>query len=241
MSLGPACDQVDYVRDATSFSLERDGYQLIATLEGETLSQAYRLRRDVFCHELGWVGDPQQKTESDRFDSGVFHLGVRTQDALAAYLRIHPFWSQWMIDSVFLQVVPPGAILHLPGMCEVSRLAVAQEHRRCRFADGRTAASLLYQLLFAFCRLNGFQTIYMVVTERTLRSLRFQGLPCRTWSTPQNAEVHRDFPKFATLHWPEFVESEHPAISNRRLQYFETEREARLQIQDGTGPSSQAM
>lgn len=211
----------------TVLCLETDEYRLTWPLTGKGLEQAFRLRGQVFCKELKWVGTACQDIEIDRFDSKVFHLGVETLSGkLISYLRVHPFWSEWMLDTVFRSVLPAGTATRLQGTCEVSRLAVDRAYRKHSFKDGQTAASLLYQLLFVFCRLNGIDTVCMIISERIYRALRLQGLPCRLKA--QNVSgANPDAPIYATLSWSKFITSNNALTQQFRPRFILTELRAR--------------
>ncbi|MBA2780315.1 acyl-homoserine-lactone synthase [Billgrantia kenyensis] len=198
-----------------SLTLDRHEYCLEYPLCDCRLAQAFELRAQVFCSELGWVGRRGQLKEVDAFDGSAWHLGVLAQGQLAAYLRVHPYWAPWMIDSVFSDTVPTGCSLRGPGKCEVSRLAIAPGYRRFAFSDGQTPTSLILQLLYTFCVLKQINKVYMVVTDRSLRALRLQGLPCHSGPLPHR-KADRDAPVFATLNWDEFRSSSNPLIAKRR-------------------------
>lgn len=209
--------------------LEHGEYRLEYPLQGERLAQAYGLRAQVFCRELEWVGTPWHYTETDAFDESVWHLGLSTNGQLVAYLRIHPAWTPWMLDTVFAEAVPPGAAPRRPGACEASRLAVSPAFRHTRFSGGQSAASLILQLLYTVCALNQIDKTYVIVTARALRSLRLLGLPCRAWK--ETLEVaHRDAPMFATIDWEELRDSRDPVIARRRPAFLATAARARLVV-----------
>lgn len=201
--------------DVKAIKLDHQEYRLEYPLCNCRLTQAFELRAKVFCSELGWVGHKGQLREIDTFDSSVWHLGVLAQGKLAAYLRVHPYWAPWMIDSVFSDIAPTDRSIRRPGVCEVSRLVVAPAFRRFVFSDDQTATSLILQLLYTFCFLNQIDKVYMIVTNHSLRALRLQGLPChpRPWGHRQS---DRDTPIFATLDWDEFRSSSDSLIAKRR-------------------------
>lgn len=218
---------INFKEHSTSFVLHYDDYQLTCAFSEQCIRQAYHLREKVFCRELGWVDETSRYMECDRFDnSGVFHLGLKSKCGdLAAYLRLHPAQAEWMVDSVFSHAVPTGIVLHQPRTCEVSRLAVAPEYRKYLFSNGQTAANLIYQLLFAFCRLNDIDTVCMIVSMRVFRTLRISGLPCRLVPRLDEGKQERDAPNFATLSWSEFLTDDKLI---KQHAFLETERRAKL-------------
>lgn len=213
--------------DVKALTLDRHEYRLEYPFCDCRLTQAFELRARVFCSELGWVGHPGQLREVDAFDNSVWHLGVMAQGKLAAYLRVHPHWAPWMIDSVFSDTAPAGCSLRRLGVCEVSRLAVAPAFRRFTFSDDQTATSLILQLLYTFCVLNQIDKVYMIVTIRSLRALRLHGLPChpKPWNHRQS---DRDSPVFATLDWDEFRSSSDSLIAKRRPAFLAMMEQAEL-------------
>ena len=223
--------------DAKALILDRNEYRLEYLLCDCRLTQAYELRAKVFCSELGWVGHQGQLREVDAFDGSVWHLGVLAQGKLAAYLRVHPYWAPWMIDSVFSDIAPTGCSLRRPGVCEVSRLAVAPAFRRFAFSDDQTATGLILKLLYNFCFQNKIDKVYMIGTNRLLRALRLHGLPCHP-SPGDHHQPDRDAPIFATLDWDEFRSSNAPLITKRRPAFL---AQAKLVHKGKLGQASQCL
>ena len=213
--------------DVKALTLDRHDYRLEYPLCDCLLNQAFELRAKVFCRELGWVGHKEQLREFDVFDDSAWHLGVLAQGKPAAYLRVHPSWAPWMIDSVFSDIAPSGCSLRRPGVCEVSRLAVAPAFRRFTFSDDQTATSLILKLLYTFCVLNQIDKVYMIGTNRLLRALRLHGLPCHP-SPGDHHQSDRDAPIFATLDWDEFRSSSDPLIAKRRPAFLTMMTQAKL-------------
>ncbi|WP_447043739.1 acyl-homoserine-lactone synthase [Vreelandella sp. H-I2] len=213
--------------DIKPLTLDHHEYRLEYPLCDCRLTQAFELRAKVFCRELRWVGHEGQLREVDAFDDSVWHLGVLAQGKPAAYLRVHPYWAPWMIDSVFSDIAPTGCSLRRPGVCEVSRLAVAPAFRRFAFSDNQTATSLILKLLYTFCTLNQIDKVYMIGTSRLLRALRLHGLPCH----PRPGNHHqsdRDAPIFAALDWDEFRSSSDLLIAKRRPGFLAMMTQAKL-------------
>lgn len=208
-------------------TLDHHEYHLEYPLCDCRLTQAFELRAKVFCSELGWVGHAGLLREVDAFDDSVWHLGVLAQGKLAAYLRVHPYWAPWMIDSVFSDIPPTDCSLRRPGACEVSRLAVAPAFRRFAFSDDQTATSLILKLLYTFCALNQIDKVYMIGTSRLLRALRLHGLPCHP-RTGNRHQSDRDAPIFATLDWDEFRSSSDPLIAKRRAGFLVMMKQAKF-------------
>jgi N-acyl-L-homoserine lactone synthetase len=159
--------------------LQENGYEVKCGLSTEELQNVYQLRAKIFCNELRWVGSPNDELEIDEFDELATHLAVIENGEIIACLRIHPYYANWMACTVFhdLLRVPPKA-MKTPDACEVSRLALAPEHRHRRLKDGTEPAEALYRGLFAFCTLKQVRYVYMIVSLPVLRSLRRHGLPC---------------------------------------------------------------
>lgn len=227
MSAKKAQPSFSHPIDVKALSLDRHEYRLEYPLCDYRLNQAFELRAKVFCSELRWVGHQGQLQEIDAFDGHVWHLGILAQGKLAAYLRVHPYWAPWMIDSVFSDIAPTGCSLRRPGVCEVSRLAVSPAFRRFAFSDDQTATSLILKLLYTFCTLNQIDKVYMISTSRLLRALRLHGLPCH----PRPGAHHqpdRDSPIFATLDWDEFRSSSDLLIAKRRPGFLAMMKQAKL-------------
>lgn len=194
------------------FDVQHSDFRITCSPSAALLRSAFQLRADVFCRELGWVGTPESELEVDSFDADVVHLCVEQDSRAVAYLRIHPWWTKWMLRTVFSSALPANYAGGGPLSCEVSRLAVAPSFRSSSRGCDTSPTVLLYSYLSAFCDLNGYATVEMIVSDRVLRSLRQSGLPCVGYSTP-NKPAYADAPIYASLRWQEMLAPTRPSSS----------------------------
>lgn len=186
-----------------NFEFTYAGRTFIGGLRGQDLEEAFRLRAEVFCRELRWVGHGKQQKENDIFDSDAIHLGIKTNQKIQAYLRVHPTDTSWMCDSIFKNAVPLSCHLHQPGSCEVSRLAVAKPFRSGSQENSDLSTRIL-QLMFLACRIYSFETIYAIVSFRVFLILQKKGLPFRLETKVVKA-TKADTPLLVTLNWNDFL------------------------------------
>jgi N-acyl-L-homoserine lactone synthetase len=181
----------------------------------------YQLRADVFCDELGWVRPQQDATEYDEFDEAVINISVYSQSTPIACLRLHPYWSGWMINTIFKDLLPSELDnLKTPETCEVSRLALKKEFRRHRFADGSEPVEALYRGLFSFCMLNHIRYVYMIVSKQVFRALRYRGLPCQQIGTPKKMD-DGVVALAAKLDWVDFMQTNQQTNPERFTRFFD--------------------
>jgi N-acyl-L-homoserine lactone synthetase len=235
------------LHDLFRFDVQHSGFRVTCSPSPALLRSAFQLRAEVFCRELGWVGTTESELEVDGFDAEVVHLCVEKDSRAVAYLRIHPWWSRWMLRTVFATALPADYAGGGPASCEVSRLAVAPAFRSAVRASVPSPTILLYSYLNAFCALNGYASVEMIVSDRVLRSLRRSGLPC-----VENSALIRstdaDAPVYASLRWQELTDGGRPSsmylreacleavrrimrahtIEARRSVWMETSEEARV-------------
>jgi N-acyl-L-homoserine lactone synthetase len=141
----------------------------------------HRLRADVFCRELRWVGCRNDPVERDEFDGAAAHIVVvDPAGEVAATLRLIPGDARWMLDEVFRNLVAGRAILRRSDAAEASRLAVAKRARGAgsRLDNGRRLADVVYKAAYVFCILHHIRYVYMVVSDTVLRHMSGAGLPC---------------------------------------------------------------
>jgi len=189
-------------RNTISTKISCPGYTIELTQKGVCPNSAFKLRADVFCRELKWVGHPSHMFEQDQFDEHVFHICLWVGNTVAGYLRIHPRFAPWMIEDVFQDHVPETVQLRNHGECEVSRLAVHPKYRKHSLPDGSNTVATLYRALHVFCNLHRFHTCWMIITRRVLYSLKANGLPCEVFNACDlNSLDPKNDPVLSRLIW----------------------------------------
>ncbi|CAE6948026.1 acyl-homoserine-lactone synthase [Ectopseudomonas guguanensis] len=218
------------------FDVQHSGFRITCRPSPALLRSAFQLRAKVFCRELGWVGTPESQIEMDVFDDGVVHLCVEKESHAVAYLRIHPWWSKWMLRTVFSDALPPDYEGKGRSSCEVSRLAVDPAFRSPCHNDGASPTGLLYSYLNAFCMINHYSTVEMIVSHTILKSLRRSGLPCKA-NTFEIKSNHSDVPIYAYLDWHDLLK-ENSASSSKLAA---TCSEALKKVTEGSDQNDYAM
>lgn len=196
--------------------------------EKSELEQAFRLRHEIFCRELGWVAPQGSGLEVDGYDLDAVHFGVFDgKGGLNAYLRLVITERPFMLEDIFGYLVGDGHVLRKdPGTAEISRLCVSPDARERKVSDNfgsHGASMLLYKGVYLWCRERGVRHLYLVVEERILRLLKLCGFPCRPVGKPH---VMPDGLKAvgAIMDWNEFDELN----ARKRPDLFEWFSQARL-------------
>jgi len=165
--------------DFICFSTSFEKYKVSLQLPDDVDLRAYEFRKEVFCDELGWSIPVCYKYDIDRHDDNVVHFTVSYENNIIAFLRLHPYNTDWMTNTLFRKIAPNN-IDHekTSASCEVSRLAISTRHRKDRINGTIPLVELLYSALYAFCKLNKIRYVYMTVSTTVFRALRLRGLPC---------------------------------------------------------------
>lgn len=157
----------------------REGDFVVKNLDSEMeLEQAYRLRYDIFCRELGWVSARDDGREIDAYDNHSISLGVFTEEeGLIGFVRLIYSYMPMMIEKEFLQLVSPlHNIRKEKDTVEVTRLAVKQPVRK---GSKGKAAMALYKGIYLWSVMNGVRYLYLVVEKKSFRGFKIMGFPCR--------------------------------------------------------------
>ncbi|WNG61833.1 GNAT family N-acetyltransferase [Archangium gephyra] len=163
-----------------AFGFCEDGYRVTWMPTRSELLRTYRLRADVFCRELRWVGSRTDLFECDEFDDGSTPIVVVDPlGEVAATARLVGSDNPWMFDRVFQGLCPPG-VIRRNGAMEASRLTVAEHARGVRLANGKWVSELVFKAVYALCAQRGVRYVYMVTSDVVARLLRSAGLPCET-------------------------------------------------------------
>jgi N-acyl-L-homoserine lactone synthetase len=143
----------------------------------QEMKDLFGLRAEVFCRELAWVGSPDDKTEIDDFDYTCTHIGGFVNDNAVGYLRVHPYKSSWMLNTIFADVLLDSTpVPQHSNACEVSRLLIKNDYRGSKCVEDKTLLTHLLSDLYIHCKSNKIRYVYMVVTPVTLAVLARHGL-----------------------------------------------------------------
>ncbi|EWH11129.1 hypothetical protein DS2_04710 [Catenovulum agarivorans DS-2] len=173
----------------------------------ELQQESYKVRYNVYCHELHFLEENDLKLEKDHFDEHSIHVVIKhkSTNAIAGTVRI--VTSENEQQKLPLEAYCPDAVdsheMHpanqeRTSICEASRLAVPAEFRRRNVDkyDGAATGVINEQSYsemelrcFPFiaiglylCAANitiakGIDHIYVMMEPRLARSLRFVGIP----------------------------------------------------------------
>jgi acyl homoserine lactone synthase len=153
-------------------------------------TNAYYLRHEVFCQELGWVPQRENTQERDGYDHRAIFLGVYDRRGkLLAFLRLIMPQTAFMLEREFsLLVSPEHKIRKEDDTVEVSRLCVAPEARNYKFSGNfgsQRISMLLYKGVYHWCIGRNIRYLYLVVEQKIYKLLRLKGFPCKSIGQPK--------------------------------------------------------
>lgn len=164
-----------------SVFLEEDGYVAKDLTGDEEIYQTFKLRKKIFCDELGWV-KPLGDLEIDEFDTFSVPFGVFNNNRLEAYLRLIPTVHPFMLEKIFPMLISPEHSLKKDmATGEITRLCIEPDARKsCLRNDfGAFGLSLfLYKSVYHWCIANNVRYLYLVVEYKIFRLLNAQGIIC---------------------------------------------------------------
>lgn len=154
-------------------------YQIMIANTDSLRADAYRVRCQVFCEELGYEMHQLQGKESDEHDDGSLHILLRER---ASHVPVgcfrlvmpKPHGPVWLpFDKYGVAHVQPErfdwSTIDRANSVEISRLALLRGSRRNRQADEHAGAStpfLATAMFYAVASLSvnlGIETIFMVI------------------------------------------------------------------------------
>ena len=212
--------------EASHFIIEKSSYQIKCGPTQDELRAIFRLRAQVFCEELKWVGP--MPLETDEYDNCASYIAINKTKHLMGTLRILDHTENWMLEKQFRGLAPDDLVAaKTQDSCEVTRLAVSKACRNIKFEKNASIADALYQGLFVYCISNNIRYVYMVVSTTILRVLRMSGLPCEPISKPQQME-DGVIAVSAKLDWNKFIEVNSLNHSTRLRAYFDALNKAQF-------------
>lgn len=117
-------------------------FRVVPALTPELAAEAYRVRHQVYCEELGWEPVREDQMEKDEFDDRSVHCllqCVHTNDYIGCVRLVMPAtdpMTEYPFQDSCRDVLDPGypnPKLQAKGViAEVSRLAVVKKYRRRR-------------------------------------------------------------------------------------------------------------
>jgi acyl homoserine lactone synthase len=147
----------------------------------EEKDAAYHLRHQIFAEELEWVSSNDNNKEIDAYDSNCIQLGIFAANRLIACLRIHFSTDQFMLDHEFKTVLGDHKIKKSPQTIEVTRFCIANDVRKSQVSTEYGTFPIvmaLEKVFYNWCRSNGKDIVYMVVSKHFFRLLNLLGMPC---------------------------------------------------------------
>jgi N-acyl amino acid synthase of PEP-CTERM/exosortase system len=144
--------------------------------------EAYRLRHQVFAEELGWVPCNMDRREVDDYDENCILVGLFAKNKLIACLRILLPFQQFMLDKEFKDILGEHKMQKTEDTIEVTRFCVSSVVRKSQVITKYGNYPMVMALEKAFynwCRFNGMDNVYMVVSKNFFRLLNLLGMPCK--------------------------------------------------------------
>lgn len=167
---------------------------------------AYHLRHQVFAEELGWVPHNQDAMEIDDYDKNCVLVGLFAGDKLIACLRVLLPFQQFMIENEFKGLLGGHKVRKSENTIEVTRFCVSSSVRKSEVVTKYGNFPIVMALEKAFynwCRFNGVDNVYMVVSKTFFRLLNLLGMPC-TAVAPTVQMPDGVFALAATSSWSAF-------------------------------------
>src|SRR5512143_1307424 len=210
-------------------SFDEADYNVRTITTEEDLVKSYRLRHEVFCHELGWVPAQPDGMEIDDYDTRAVGFGVfDAGDELEAYLRLVLPGDPFMIEKEFLSMVDPGhRIRREKDTAEISRLCIAREARRHMVSGDfgyHSISVVLLKGIYQWCKRNGVRFLYAVTEQKIYRLACAKGFPFKLIGEPR----HMPDGVVAVamlLDWEEFLTSNRESRP-KLLEWFNRSQEA---------------
>ncbi len=153
----------------------------------EEKAAAYHLRHQIFAEELGWVASNDTNKEIDLYDRRCIQLGIFASNRLIACLRIHFSPDQFMLENEFKAVLGGHTIKKSPQTIEVTRFCIAHDVRKSQVSTEYGIFPIvmaLEKVFYNWCRNNGKDIVYMVVSKHFFRLLNLLGMPCTAIAPP---------------------------------------------------------
>jgi len=206
---------VGRVSEETTSIWYKEGEYTVKNISSEDeLLQAFRLRHEVFCDELGWVPQTPDRFEMDDYDDYAVSFGIFDADSeLVAYLRLIMPTNRFMMEREFRYMVSPDHTIRKEhDTAEISRLCIAHDARRDQ-ADTdfgkHTLSVALLKGVYRWCELNGIRYLYAVTEDKVYRIARARGftfeLIGEPISMPDGINV-----VVIKLDWDEFEKTTYP-------------------------------
>lgn len=159
----------------------REGSYVIRNLiTEEDMIKAYHLRHRIFCEELSWVPQTENRLEMDEYDVYAIPFGVfNGQNNLSAFIRLVTDGNTLMIEKEFSSLVGRGHMVRKENDTgETSRICVAPEARNDVISGDfgvQSVSMLLYKGVYYWCITHDIRYIYTVVAYKMFRLLRAKG------------------------------------------------------------------
>lgn len=173
------------------------------------LNAYYRLRKRVFCDELGWVATSPDGTEKDAFDElyNVIILNIdEATGAVSGGVRLMPTTAPTLLHTVWADMLPDPEAFRLPDIWEATRFCVDARFGGSRKKSLANRATLALSLaVLEFCATNGISRVVGVCETKIFDMQRAYGsqpeivstrvdgngtrIGCAVWSTAPEARA----------------------------------------------------
>jgi len=206
---------MERVSEGTRSICFKEGEYTVKNISSEDeLLQAFRLRHEVFCEELGWVPQTPDRLEMDDYDDYAVSFGIfDAESELVAYLRLIMPTDRFMMEREFRHMVSPDHVIRKEhDTAEISRLCISLDARRDQADTGfgkHTLSVVLLKGVYRWCELNGIRYLYAVTEDKVYRIARARGftfeLIGEPISMPEGINV-----VVIRLNWDEFENITYP-------------------------------
>lgn len=165
------------------------GYIVEEIISYEEKLQAFQLRHRIFCKELGWVKESDDKIEKDQYDEKATFVGVFDKNrSLKGFIRIIKSENYFMLENEFPFLVDKShEVLKSYESAELSRLCIAPESRSDYLSANfgiHTLSMLLYKGVYHWSLRNNIRYLYLVVEQKIHRMLCAKGFMSRLVGEP---------------------------------------------------------
>ena len=202
------------------FSLyhNQNRYVLSQLFSATDLSDACRLRHEVFCDELWWREPNADGLETDAYDTFAEHLGVYTvwQELIATVRIVNAIYPMVIEKDFSGRVGAKYMIRKEQDTAEISRLALKKEYR----SSSANLLPLIHSFIYHHLRNRGIRYTYAVVDKRHYAQLNQTGFDC--WRIGRIQECGRGKALACLVDWVDFPKNYHQFIDIDAVVYRET-------------------
>ena len=153
----------------------------------ELLQDYFRLRKRVFCDQLGWVPACPGGIETDEFDDGYNVIILNVDEAtkrVSGGVRLMPTMGPTLLEKVWRDMLPDPAAFRSPRIWEATRFCVDDTSNTSRKRSFVNRATLALSLaVLEFCDANSVDQVIGVCERKIFEMQRVYGTEAELIST----------------------------------------------------------